>query len=124
MSRASPCCRTASTPRNAVYVALHEVAAQPVADPQGALEVHPSPASPVADRGPTERRDDGANREPTLAVLDHGEARAVDGNALTVDEIAVAALDAKLASGLGVGDARNRSNVVDQSGKHEISWSA
>ena len=56
-----------------------------------------------------------------LAVLDDREARAVDRDALTVDEIAVAALDAELSSGLGVGDARDRSDVVDQSGKHEIS---
>ena len=55
-----------------------------------ALEIHPAPNAPVADRRALERRVNGGDREPAVAVLAHGETRAVERDALAVGEIAVA----------------------------------
>ena len=51
-------------------------------------------------------------------MTEHGEARAIDGNALTGGEIVVAASDAKLTSGSRRGDALDDPDVVDETGEH------
>jgi hypothetical protein len=99
--------------RDAVYVALHEVTAEPVANLEGALEVHSTTDTPITHRRTPERRLDGGDGEPPVAVRQHGQARAIDGDALAVGQVAVPTFDAQLAPRAGHGDVRHAPDVVD-----------
>ena len=71
----------------AIHVALHDVSAEPVADPERALQVDPVPDGRVGEAGPVERGVHDVDGEPAAARPHHREAGAVDRDAL-------AALDA------------------------------
>jgi hypothetical protein len=110
--------------RNAVHVALHEMTTQPVANAQRTLEIHAMASFPRLDRRAAKCRDNGANREPSIPVFYDRETRSVYGNALTVNQIAIAAFNPKLSTSRRVCDVNDRPNVVDQSGEHESSCKA
>jgi len=58
--------------RDAVHVALYEVAAEPVADTQGTLEIHAKSAAPLADCRPIEGRRHSRDSKPSRPMLAHG----------------------------------------------------
>ncbi len=60
-----------------VDVALHQVATQPVADPQWPLQVHRVARSQVAEVGPGQRLVDHVGGPPAGPEIDHREAAAV-----------------------------------------------
>src|SRR5829696_7163704 len=104
-----------------VDVALHQVPAQPVAEPHCALEVDPAPGVPGADRRTLYFGEYGDHREPSRAVVAHREARAVHRDALAGCEPEVPRQDAQLAPRLRTLDTLDDADVVNQPGEHSDS---
>src|SRR5688572_33426033 len=77
-------------------MALNEVPAEPVADPQGALEVDPGARVEVPEPGPVERCADDVRREATGHHGRNREAHPIHGHALTGGQIRVGALDGEV----------------------------
>jgi hypothetical protein len=82
------------------------VAAEPVADPQGPLEVHGIARSQSAERRAVERLDLRVGRPPVVAELDDGEAAPVHRDRVADLRVAedVGARDLEARAAVGVGD--------------------
>ena len=66
-----------------VHVPLHDVAAQPIRCPHGALEVHALPRTPTADGGAAQCRYDSGHRKTAIAaVADHAMERGTGARGL------------------------------------------
>ena len=108
-----------------IDVSEYHMAAQSIAEAHGALEVDVSASAPRVDGGPPQRGDHGGHREPAgpvvvRAVLAHGQARAVDGDAFAVDQVGISAADAQFAPGRRVGDVGDPSQVVHEPREHPL----
>ena len=57
---------------DAIDVALHDVAAEPVGRLEGTLEVHTLARRPIAHRRPTQRSNDRRDREPAIGPTENG----------------------------------------------------
>ena len=75
---------------DAIDVALHDVAAEPVGRLEGALEVYSLARRPIAHCRPAQCSNDRRNREAAIGAIVHGQAGAVDGDAFAILEVVVA----------------------------------
>jgi hypothetical protein len=119
-----PVAAYASDARHAVDVTLYEVSAKAIADAQRTLEIHSATRLPRRERGARERRRHRGSAEPPTPALTDGEARTVDGDALALEEIVVAATDPKLTARGRVSDSLDSADVVDQAREHSTAPSA
>src|SRR5439155_21318217 len=97
---------------------LHEVAAEPVAGAERALEVHPVARVERAEPGALQRGADGANPEPAPPLRGDGEAGAAHGDALPHDQAAIRRRDRDVASPLGRGDGADLADRGHDAGEH------
>ena len=110
--------------RNSIDVSLNQMSSQPIAESQCTLEIYATANAPFGDRRSPERGIDRADREPSVAVCEHGETRTVHGDAFTVRQTVVAAHHAEFATDGRFGDRLHSPDIVDQSGKHATGCSA
>src|ERR1700722_1869082 len=110
--------RGVNHPSDRVDMPLNQVSAESITRPKRALEVHPRPDIPIANRGPIEGRGDRGHGEPTWSALTNGETGTIQGDALARHEIGVGAPNAQLAPDGRCRRQVDRADVVNYAGEH------
>ena len=100
---------------------LNQMTAEPVAELHGALEVDASADGPPIHGRAPERRYDCSNGEPSIAQLTDSQAGAIHRDALPECKRFVTASNPELTTGVGISDAVDGSDLINQSGEHSNS---
>jgi hypothetical protein len=89
-----------------------------VAKTQGAFEIDRPARAPISHGGSTDCRAHGGGGEPASAALADSQTDAVDGDALALLQVVVAARNTELPPGFGGCHALDCSDIVNESSEH------
>src|SRR5262249_15441194 len=108
----------------AVDVALDDMAAEPVTQTQGPFQIDAVAGPKFTEVGAAQRFRPGLEAKRLTIARDHGQAAAVDGDALAERQLASQPRfgDDEVASGAIGFDAADRSQGFDEAGEHGRHW--